>query len=212
MLKKLRIIFTFSGIVLLMGAIISNEWESAGERLSCAVISISILVICHASAVVRFLQWALKGIRSILGRANKQSPHISTDVIHFKEKQGPDRIISTQDDLTEFAQQYTVIDERRTKVVGVTYRNEDGSNRQSILAHCHAGDEILLRYFEYHGAPAYAVFTEHGQIGNLSKDLAWELGQYGDDIYVIGRILAVTGGYQGLSFGCNIALTIYGPK
>lgn len=123
-----------------------------------------------------------------------------------------DLIITTQNTLADFNRNYKVIDERRTKVVGVTFRNDDGSNRQSILANCHAGDEILLRYFEFRGAPAYAVHTQYGQIGNLSAELSAELDLYGDDIYVVGRILNITGGYQGLSFGCNIALTFYGPK
>ena len=136
----------------------------------------------------------------------------SNITVQHQEEQGPDRIITTQNDLDNFMQQYTVIDELRTKVVGVTFRNDDGSNRQSVLALCHTGADILLRYYEYQGAPAYEVQTEYGPIGNLPKELAWELGQYGDDIYVAGKILAVTGGDKGKYFGCNIILTIYGPK
>ena len=212
MTRKLRILFTCMGVVLLIGTVITDDWDSLGERLAYAVLAICILAICQPSAFASILKWALNGTQSILAKTSKQTADTSAITGQTKAKQGPDRVISTQEGRAGFLKEYTVIDERRTKVVGVTYKNEDGSNRQSILPHCHAGDKIFLRYFEYYGAPAYGGHTEYGQIGNLSKDLAWELGQYGDDIYVDGRILAITGGHKGLSFGCNIALTIYGPK
>lgn len=123
-----------------------------------------------------------------------------------------DLIITTEKDLDTFMQKYQVIGERRTKVVGVTFCNDDGSSRQAILSRCHEGDDIALRYFEYHGDSAYAVYSKHGQIGNLSAELAAEMEDYGDDVYVVGKILEVTGGYHGLSFGCNVALAFYGPK
>ena len=212
MLKKLRIFFNFLGIMLLLSVFWADEWNSFDDRFAYAFLAICILVICNPALFTRFLKWILKSIRYIFIKICKLTTAASNTTVQHSEKQGPDRIITTQDDLENFMQQYTVIDEIRTKVVGVTFRNDDGSNRQSILAHCHTGDDILLRYFEYHRTPAYGVLTEHGQIGNLSKELAWELGQYGDDIYVVGKILAVTGGDRGKSFGCNIALTIYGPK
>ena len=126
--------------------------------------------------------------------------------------QAGDIVLTTPETYESFHKDHELIRQRRTKVVGVTFRNDDGTSRQTVLSHCHPHDEIYLEYFEYNGDPAYKVLTEHGQIGNLSASLASELDAYGDDIYVSGTISEVTGGYQGMSFGCNIVLDIYGPR
>lgn len=212
MLKKIRIFFNFLGIMLLLSAFGADEWNSFDERLAYIFLAICILVICNPALFIRFLKWISKSIRYIFIKIYELTTAASNITVQHSEKQRPDRIIATQSDLDNFMQQYTVIDEIRTKVAGVTYRNNDGSNRQSILALCHTGDDIFLRYYEYQRSPAYEVQTEYGPIGNLPKERAWELGQYGDDIYVTGKILAVTGGDKGKYFGCNIILTIYGPK
>lgn len=212
MLRKLRIFFTFLGIILLIETVVSDKWDSFGDRIVYAAIAIGTLVICQPTAFFGFLRWIVRIGKSASPKACIQPDDAPAITTQYEEEQGPDLIISSQAALAQFTQQYTVIDEIRTKVVGVTFRNDDGTNRQSILAHCHPGDEISLRYYEYHGSPAYGVQTENGQIGNISQELAWDLGEYGDDVYVAGRILEVTGGYDGLYFGCNIVLTIFGPK
>ena len=119
-------------------------------------------------------------------------------------------VIATKEELSNFIQEHTLLDEFYTKVVGVTYPNHDGSSRQSILAKCRKGDYIILESFHYQGEPAYAVFTEHGQIGNLSSSLAKNLEiEYRDDIIFSSTISEVTGGHDGLNFGCNIRIRIY---
>ena len=42
---------------------------------------------------------------------------------------------------------YDVVKTIRTKVVGVTYRNSDGSSRQENIACCSPGDPLELDYF-----------------------------------------------------------------
>lgn len=121
-------------------------------------------------------------------------------------------LITTNEELSNFIREHPVLDEIYTKVVGVTYPNDDGSSRQSNLAKCRKGDYIILESFRYQGEPAYAVITEHGQIGNLSASLAKKLEtEYGDDIIFSSTISEVTGGYDGLYLGCNILIKIHQP-
>lgn len=197
-----------------IGILIFNGED--GMRDVISYIFVFLLPIAIASVETIILRKHLANKRVPKNSAGNQTSSPQPSCHHLTSAQGiyqapntGDLVITTEDALADFLNNYSVMGERRTKVVGVTFRNDNGTNRQTILSHCHAGDEIALRYFEYHGAPAYAIHTEHGQIGNLSAELAEALGQLGDDIYVSGRILAVTGGYRGQSFGCNIALTFY---
>lgn len=65
-----------------------------------------------------------------------------------------------------------------TKVVGVTFSNEDGSNRARIIAEMTESDEICLERDPYNQYDANAVKVcvlkngEKKQIGFLSKDIA----------------------------------------
>lgn len=65
------------------------------------------------------------------------------------------------------------------KVVGVTFKNEDGKSRQTLLRKLHFGDapfnsdegvDITIERGEYQGEPAFSVFAEGHQVGNISKD------------------------------------------
>lgn len=119
-------------------------------------------------------------------------------------------VISTEDELLSFIQEHPLLEEIRTKVVGVSFPNDDGSSRQAILSNCRRGDYITLESYRFHGQRAYAVFTEHGQIGNLSANLAKRLErEYSDDFIASGTISSITGGSGGLYYGCNIFLRIY---
>lgn len=119
-------------------------------------------------------------------------------------------IITSREELQKFEAAHPLINDFYTKVVGVSYRNDDGSSRQKLLSRCKNGDEVLFQPFKYDGAPAVAVFTQHGQIGNLSVDLATSLEvDYDCDLILSGTISEVTGGYDGLSYGCNLHIMVY---
>ena len=119
-------------------------------------------------------------------------------------------VFSTGKDFHDFVNEHPVIKEFHTKVVGVSFPNDDGSSRQAILSNCRRGEYITLEPYRWRGKSAYAVLTEHGQIGNLSADLAEDLTtEYGDDFFVSGIICQITGGSGGLYYGCNIFLRIY---
>ena len=119
----------------------------------------------------------------------------------------------TDQEMLVFLRHYRKVDDIKTKVKGVTFRNDDGSSRQSILAHCHAGDQLRFSYYQFRGAHAYEVHSEWGQIGNLSADLADELAEFiirnPHKCILLGEILNISGGYHGEYFGCNIVVTVY---
>lgn len=118
--------------------------------------------------------------------------------------------IDTQADLDIFMQHHTLQEELRTKVVGVTHANQDGTSRQPIIARCHSGDPVYLHFYRYKGDPAYAVYTDGGQIGNLSAELAEYLyTRYGENAFFHAGIINITGGYSGRYFGCNLDIRVY---
>lgn len=126
--------------------------------------------------------------------------------------------IETKQQLQEFYDSHMLLRSFITKVVGVSYPNDDGSSRQEILSHCLIGEPVGFYWHEFRGAPACAVISLHGQIGYLKADLAADLHeQYvADDdeniIIFMAKISDITGGEKGLSYGCSIILSIYAPK
>ena len=80
------------------------------------------------------------------------------------------------------------------KVVGVTFKNEDGHSRQSILRKLKWGDppfdgddiEITIERGEFEGSPAFPIFVNGQQIGNIGKDdIPFFLDRWRDYIGVI---------------------------
>ena len=102
----------------------------------------------------------------------------------------------------------------RTKIVGVTHRNSDGSSRQKILKRMqeeyYEGD---LLYLEAEPENPYdenaikVMNAEDEQIGYLNRDLAKDLTKRmdnGEEFSV--ELLEITGGYDGFALGCNIEI------
>ena len=95
----------------------------------------------------------------------------------------------------------------RTKLVGVTYDNEDGENRQDILSSMTGNEEIEVEKYIFNGEPAAYVKCGNKVLGNLAAELAKDLaGKYPDARYT-AEILEISGGGV-LTFGCNIELNI----
>ena len=121
--------------------------------------------------------------------------------------------ILSSEEMLVILRNYDVVEEFRTKVRGVTFCNDDGTSRQSILALCDAGDQLRFSRYVYQGDPAYAVHSDWGQIGNLVADLAEDVASIVDSrerkCLILGQILNVTGGDCDKYFGCNISVTIY---
>lgn len=97
-----------------------------------------------------------------------------------------------------------------TRVVGVSFQNDDGTDRQEILSGLSVGEGMLLKYFEYENEPAYAVTDAVGnRIGSLSKELASDIYRKYKDCYFSVMISDITGGDDGRKYGCIIDIDIY---
>lgn len=97
-----------------------------------------------------------------------------------------------------------------TRVVGVSFQNDDGTDRQEILSGLSVGEGMLLKYFEYENEPAYAVTDAVGnRIGSLSKELAADIYRKYKDCYFSVVISDITGGDDGRKYGCIIDIDIY---
>ena len=85
-----------------------------------------------------------------------------------------------------------------TRVVGVSFDNDDGTSRQDIISGLSVGEALLLNYHEYENEPAYAVTDALGNcIGHVSKELAATIYQKYKDCD------------SGLKYGCVISIDIY---
>lgn len=144
----------------------------------------------------------------------KQTPE---DLTTLMEEEGH-ITITTKQQLQEFYDSHVLLRSFITKVVGVSYPNDDGTSRQEILSHCLTGEPVGLHWYAFRGAPACAVISDYGQIGHLKAELAAELHeayiQNEDDTDIIfsSAISDITGGQNGLSYGCNITMSIYASK
>lgn len=57
------------------------------------------------------------------------------------------------------------------KIVGSTFKNDDGSKRQDILKSLKNGDTIGLKTYDFQGRTAIGVYTCDGkQIGNIKEE------------------------------------------
>ena len=102
--------------------------------------------------------------------------------------------------------------ELRSKVVGVTKRNDDGSDRQRLIARCLSGDRLELRpehdnpYDEYAVAVCRADGAQIGYLGShLSEEIWKKIVRDGLDVRV--KITNLTGGGR-KTVGVNILILI----
>lgn len=100
-----------------------------------------------------------------------------------------------------------VVDTIRTKIVGVTFENEDGENRQDILGRMSGDEEIEIEKYTYKGKPAAYVKWGNKILGNLSAELAEDLARKYPNARYTAEILEISGGGV-QTFGCNIEIDI----
>lgn len=87
-----------------------------------------------------------------------------------------------------------IIETIRTKVVGVTFDNEDGENRQDILSTMTGDEDITVEKYTYNGEPAAYVKWGNKVIGNLSAELAKDLARKYPKARYAAEILEISGG------------------
>ena len=104
-----------------------------------------------------------------------------------------------------------------TKVVGVTHKNSDGTERQKILEDCKVGEELsLIHQPTKQDQNAIKVCRQDGQqIGWPNQILATEIAPRLDrKSRVDAEIVELTGGgfLPGKARGCNIQITKYSMR
>lgn len=97
------------------------------------------------------------------------------------------------------------------KVAGVTFPNDDGSERQNIIKRCKPGEQLILRHDAYNEYSMFAtqVLRINGeQIGHAPEYLAERICNEIEDGYkVVGVLADVTGGtWSKPTRGVNIAV------
>jgi hypothetical protein len=84
------------------------------------------------------------------------------------------------------------------KVAGVTFPNDDGSERQAIIKRCKPGEQVILRhdaYNEYSMFATQVLRTNGEQLGHAPEYLAERIHAEIEDGYnVVGVLTDITGG------------------
>ena len=100
-----------------------------------------------------------------------------------------------------------------TKIVGVTYPNDDGTSKQKILAKCRIGENLILKHTPIpEDDNAVKVLRKNGdQIGWLSSAVAREISALLDQGCRVDAVISdLTGGTKDKpTRGCNINVTKY---
>jgi len=86
-----------------------------------------------------------------------------------------------------------------SKVVGVTFKNDDGSSRQNnIKKYVKEGNELYVKGYNYKGKSAVAILAKENkmntQIGNLSAELVKDLSYLPADTEFMIIAKNITGG------------------
>jgi hypothetical protein len=100
-----------------------------------------------------------------------------------------------------------------TKIVGVTHRNDDGSDRQNLIRNCRLFEALVLDHQEDnpHDANAVRVCRQNGkQLGYLNSKLAAEVVSKSKRGYrFVAFVKDITGGKRkGQSLGVNLLIIV----
>jgi hypothetical protein len=103
-----------------------------------------------------------------------------------------------------------------TKIVGVSYKNSDCTNRQKLIAKCEVFETLTLDHEEdnAHDPNAVRVCRENGQqLGYLNAGLAKQIVRKSADGYRFATFISdITGGGKGKSFGVNLLIVEADPQ
>lgn len=104
----------------------------------------------------------------------------------------------------------SVLRDFNTKIVGVTFGNDDGSSRQAIIKKSKEGEDIILKPIPTDEYPdAIGVFNKRGeQLGHINAELAAELKNKYPNNPMSVTINNITGGGD-KNYGCNLHIIIY---
>ena len=108
-------------------------------------------------------------------------------------------------------------DEYEYKVVGVTFANEDGTNRQELLRKIKIKEDPFncfinysLKVYSYEGKTAVAVLANGVMIGNVPKENAENIAEHMK--YIDKVFVRVFGGEDGKKYGAMGRSTVSPPR
>ena len=96
----------------------------------------------------------------------------------------------------------------RTKVVGVTYCNDDGESRQDILSRMTGDEEIQIEKTVYNGEPAAYVKWGDKILGYLSAELSKDLVNKYPNARYETKLLEISGGGGYIRLGAILRLIL----
>ncbi len=95
-------------------------------------------------------------------------------------------------------------------IVGVTFKNDDGTERQKLLRKIFFKDapfdieqNVILERYLWKDSPAYYVKVNDYVVGNIASDLVWYFEENSDRPYII-EYIKVYGGGNGINYGAEI--------
>lgn len=146
----------------------------------------------------------------LFSRKRKKQPERKPEKLAIKNKQLAEKWTEWQnhfdpENCSEIQKKFN------SKVVGVTYKNNDGSSRQEIISKCKINEKLLLIPEKYKQDWAILVCRESYEVlGYLNSDLAREISDLiiRKKSQVDAKITSLTGG-NGTTKGVNIELTKY---
>lgn len=99
----------------------------------------------------------------------------------------------------------------KTKVAGVTMKNEDGERRQDVLAKVSDEEilELMRDQFNLNDENAIEVHSVYGQIGFVPRAHAAKIAPLIDQGYQTFCVVLNTTGGLDKSIGCNIQIFVY---
>lgn len=107
-----------------------------------------------------------------LGITQRKKAYSNTEYIGEIERRKQEKALAK----IPHSERYKDCNNIHTKIVGVTFKNDDGSSRQDYLCHLHNGEELFLTEYIYEESPAFHVCNKHGKcLGNLAEDIAQKI-------------------------------------
>ncbi len=104
-----------------------------------------------------------------LGITQRKKAYADTEYVEETERRKQQKALAK----IPHSERYKDCNNIHTKIVGVTFKNDDGSSRQNYLCRLRNGEELFLKEYIYEESPAFHVCNKNGKcLGNLAEDIA----------------------------------------
>lgn len=107
-----------------------------------------------------------------LGITQRKKAYANPEYVKEMERQKQEKALAR----IPHQQRYQDCKKIHTKIVGVTFKNDDGSPRQYYLSNLNNNEQLYLKEYVYKGNLAFHVCNKRGQcLGNLAEDIAQKI-------------------------------------